>query len=48
VDLVNDPRLGIWNIEGEVERASLQEEETYELVVKGDLKLDRREEPALR
>ena len=46
MDLVNDPCLSIWNVESEVERAPLEEEETYELVVKGNLELDR-EEPVL-
>jgi len=46
MDLVNDSCLGIRNVECEVERALLEEEEPYELVVKGNLELDR-EEPVL-
>jgi hypothetical protein len=47
MDLVDDACLGIWNVESEIERATLEEEETHELVAKGDLDLDRREEWAL-
>src|SRR6266699_2889476 len=36
------------NVEAEIERTALQEDETYELVVKGHLKLNRREKLALR